>query len=161
MIEFEINAEFAKDVEVVLASKQFRSFEPIRESGAKILTAVCIRTDKTGEHQPAKGTPIICKKLPPLYQLLMQAQYIVVADYYYWTHADSRKVAGSIHSALASIDIEKDDKGEYKYKTRKPDIREHRVTVENFGPYTEDLKDFSVAMDAGAKLFAENMIAKE
>lgn len=157
MIEYEVNAKFAKDVEAVLGNNSFTEFNPLREQEVQILTEICTRTDKEGEHVECKGNPIVCKKIPTQYAVLIgkKAHYLMVGDYYFWTHASDTQKDAAIHRALSSIKVDKDKKGKIRLGRQPPEIQEYRATVARFGAWNEPLVDMKEALKTSAKLFAE------
>jgi hypothetical protein len=158
--EYEVNAEFTKDVDAIVNEKRYVEFNPIREQELKITSILAIRTNNEGEHVEPKGNPIVCRKLAPVYQLLTGAAFVVVGDYYFWTHADDIKKKAAIHRAIMTINVERNKKGEISLKTRKPDIQEFRATVAHFGAWNEGLLDMREALKTSAKQFAESQKPK-
>jgi hypothetical protein len=159
MIEYEVNEGFDKDVRRVLDDPSFVEFNGIRDLEVVILTALVIRTNTEGEHQPGKGCPVVCKKISPLYQLLTEAHYIVVGEYYYWTHVSDVQRDAAIHRALSTILVEKVDDA-IKLKTRKPDIQEFTATIARFGAWNEPLLDVKEVLRSAGKQFAESLKSK-
>jgi hypothetical protein len=161
MIEYSINAQFQKDVEAVMQSPKFTEFKLMRELEVRIMPVICTHTNNDDEHVQGKGSPMSCKKLSPLYQLLTDHHYILIGDYYFWTHADERRRDAAIHSALYSINVERSKAGAIKLKTRKPDINEHSATITRFGAYTEPLENCLEAFKQSAKLFASSVVSSD
>jgi hypothetical protein len=158
--EYEINAEFQKDVNALVEDKTMVEFNPIREQELRIVAVVCIRTNNEGEHEQPKGCPVKCTKLSPIIRLLTEHHYLVVGDYYFWTHANEIQKKAAIHRALMSINVEKSKTGEIKLKTRKPEIQEHRATIARFGAFSEELVDMKEAFKMAAKQFTESQKPK-
>jgi hypothetical protein len=159
MTEYEVNAQFASDVQAVLAKRIYTEFSQIREQEIKILTEICTRTNEDGEHLECKGNPITCRKIPPQFQTLTDGHYLVVGDYYFWTHASDDQKNAAIHRALSAIDVGLDKKGRIKLKTKKPEIQEFRTTITRFGAWNEPLVDAKEALKISANLFAEKQKA--
>ena len=157
MIEYEINEQFKKDVEAVVSDTKFTEFNALRELEVKIAAVVCTRTNNDDEHVPCKGTPITSKKLPPLFQLLTGFHYLVVGDYYFWTHTTDKRKNAAIHGALSSIHVERTKAGSISLKMIKPDIQAHSVTVARFGAYDEPLENCMEAFKRSANLLSSNL----
>jgi hypothetical protein len=156
MTEYEVNDQFAKDLAVVLSDTGFREFNAIREQELKVLAVICTRTKANGEYIEPKGIAITCKRVPPVYQLLTNAHYLVVCDYYFWTHAPDREKTAALHHALSAISVERTKKGVIKLKTRKPEIQVFRSTLTRFGAWNAPLVDAEEALKISAKAFAES-----
>lgn len=160
MIEYEVNAKFAKDVTDMMADASLVEFNPIREQEVEILTLIKTQTDSKGEHVEPKGNPVVCKKIPPAYQLLTKGKYLIVGDYYFWTHATDLQKNAAIHRALSTVGVERSKKGLIVLKTRKPDVQEFRATIARFGAWNEPLLDAREAFKTAAKSFAESQKPK-
>lgn len=157
MTEYEDNHEFTKAVQSMLADKTLTEFIPLREQNIKLFALLSIRTDAQGEHVEAKGTPIVCKKIPPHFEVLTKGQYLIIGDYYFWTHANEIAQQAALHRALMQIEIEKDEeKKTVKLKSRKPDVQEFSTTVARFGAWNDALLGFREAFRTSAKVFAES-----
>lgn len=159
MIEYEVNDEFGRAVEDMVANKSITEFNPLREHEIKLLTQLCIRTNKDGDHVEGPGAPIVCKKVPAAYRELIDGDYVIIADYYFWNHNDEIKQKAALHRALMQIEVEEKEKdnGEKKLmmKMRKPEIQEFRSTVARFGAYNDALLDFREAMKSSARTFVD------
>lgn len=160
MIEYIEHNEFSEAVENMLADTSIVEFNPIREQDIRVLSFVVVRTNADDEEVEPKGSPIVCKKIPPLYALIAKALYMVVCDNYFWNHADEIQQKAALHHALMQINVEKTKKGAIKLGTRKPEVQEFRSTVARYGAYTESLLDFRQAFQNSAKKFVESKIAK-
>lgn len=158
MTEYEDNKEFKVAIEKMLADKALPELNPIRENETvTIVSLLCIRTDKEGEHVQGKGPPIICRKVPAPFQALTGAHYLVIADYYFWNHADEHQQKAKLYHALMFIDVEKGDDGELKIGTRKPDVQVFPSEVARFGAHTDGLMSIRESLKQSAKQFAETM----
>jgi hypothetical protein len=161
MIEYEQNQDFSQAVYEMLADKTITEFNPLREYEVKVFALLCIRTDKDGEHVEGTGAPVVCKKISPPFQVLTKGHYLIIGEYYFWTHANEIAQKAALHRALMQIEVEKDDeKKTLKFKSRKPDIQEFRSTVARFGAWNESLLDFREAFKISAKAFAESQKPK-
>lgn len=155
MIEYEENAEFKAAVEDMLAEKPLVEFNAIREHEIVVFSLLCVRTDANEEHVQCKGDPIVCKKIPPPLQLLTGGHYLIIGDYYFWTHANKEQQRANLYHALMHIEVEESDKGGVKIGTRKPEVRVFRSEVTRFGAHNELLLDFREAFKQSAKQFTE------
>lgn len=160
MIEYEDNKEFKTAIEKMLADKSLVELNPIREHEIVIFSLICIRTDTDGEYVQCKGPPITCRKIPPPFQSLTGGHYLVIADYYFWNHADEIKQRANLFHALMHIDVEKTEKGELKIGTRKPEVQVFRSEVARFGAHNEVLLDIREALKQSAKQFAQSLKPK-
>ena len=161
MIEYEDNKEFKIAIEKMLADKSLAELNPIRENEAvTIFSLLCIRTDKDGEHIQCKGAPITCRKIPAPFQALTGGQYLVIADYYFWNHANEHQQKAKLYHALMHIDIEKGDDDELKLGIRKPDVQVYPSEVARFGAHTDGLLNVQDALKQSAKQFAESLRSK-
>lgn len=153
--EYEVNAQFSRDVEAVLGDAHLVELNPIREHKIPITAVLVTRTNNEGEHEKPKGNPMRCMKLSPVYKLLTGYWFVIVGDYYFWTHAAVIEKEAAIHRALMTINVERNSQGSVSVKTRKPDIQEFRATVAHFGAWNEGLIDMREALKTSAKEFAE------
>ena len=156
MIEYESNNDFSQAVHSMMADKTITEFNPLREQDVKVFALLCIRTDSEGEHVEGKGAPILCKKIAAPYEVLTKGKYLIIGEYYFWTHANEVAQKAALHRALMQVEIEKDEeKKTVKFKTRKPEIQEFRSTVARFGAWNDSLLDFREAFKTAAKALVE------
>ena len=162
MTEYEENPEFKAAVEKMLADKTLVEFNSIREhENITVLTLLCSRTDAKGEFVACKGPPIVCRKIPAPFEAITGAHYLLIADYYFWNHANEIQQKANLFHALMCINIEDTEKGEVKTSTRKPEVQVFRSEVARFGAHNDVLLDIREALKQSAKQFAENMKAKK
>ena len=161
-IEYEINAKFTADVDAIIANKKFVELSPLREQEVKITSVLVVRTNNEGEHvpPPGDGDPIRCMKLSPVFQLLTGMAYVILGEYYFWTHEDEIKRNAAIHRAVMTINVERNKAGKIILKKRKPTIQEFPSTIAHFGAYNECLLDMREALRTSAKQFAESQKPK-
>ena len=162
MIEYEDNKEFKIAIEKMLADKTLTELNPLRENeSVTIFSLLCIRTNKQDEYVQGKGPTIVCRKIPGPFQALTGGHYLVIADYYFWNHADELQQRAKLYHALMHIDIDKNDEGELKLGTRKPNVQVFTSEVARFGAHTEGLLDIREALKQSAKQFAETLKPKK
>ncbi len=161
MTEYEDNKEFKAAIEKMLANKTLVELNPIRENeSVTIFSLLCIRTDQEGEHVQGKGAPIICRKIPAPFEALTGGQYLVIADYYFWNHADAHQQEAKLYHALMHINVEKGDDGALKLGTRKPDVQVFPSEVARYGAHTDGLLNIRESLKQSAKQFAESLKPK-
>jgi hypothetical protein len=160
MTEYEDNKEFNDAIEDLLARKDLPELNPIRELEVIIFALLCIRTNADGDHIEGKGDPILCRKIPPPFQVLTNGHYLVIADYYFWNHTDDRQKEAALYHALMQIEVEKPEgDGNIKLKTRKPDIRVFPSEVIRYGAHSNALLELREAFKSSASSFSESLAA--
>jgi hypothetical protein len=157
--EYEQNDEIQTAIVDMLGQEGFADLNPIREHEVKILSALCIRTDKNGEDAECKGDPVTLKKVGAMEKLFVDADYIVVIDRTTWNTASEVKQHAIIHRGLSKIDI-KVTKGAIMLGTKKPDIVEFSTTLGHFGAYNEPLLQARDAMLSISKNVAKKLQEK-
>jgi hypothetical protein len=162
MIEYEDNPDFKQAIERMLARTDYPEFNAIREhEDVNIFGLLCIRTDKDGEHVEGKGDPVVCRKIPAPFQVLTGGQYLLIADYYFWTHADVEQQEAKLYHAFMHIKIEEGkEEGELKFGIHQPDVRAYASEIYHYGAHTLALRDVSEALKRSAKQFAETLATK-
>ncbi len=157
MLEYEVNKELSNALKDLLDDDSMTEFTNIREHEVIILPCMKIKTDKDGESQESPGEVVQMKKVSPLHRVFIEAHYIMVVDYYGWTHAKSTDhQKAMLHKALMRVEVDKDDGGNLKFSARAPDVVEFRATVVRFGAYTEPLLDMREAFKLAVPTFVDN-----
>ncbi|MGA2248602.1 MAG: putative metallopeptidase [Verrucomicrobiota bacterium] len=167
MTEYEENPEFKTAIDKMLADTTIVEFNPIREHPeVLIFSLLCIRTNKDGDHIEHKGEPIICRKIAAPFQALTGGHYLVIADYYFWNHANPIQQEAQLYHALMHINIEVDKEEEdedkkLKLGIRRPEVHVFPSEVLRFGAHTAGLLDIREALKQSAKQLTNTLAAKE
>jgi hypothetical protein len=155
MTEYDINQEFCNAVEAMLADDKYEELNPIREQELQIFSMLVVRHNTKGEPLPPKDPPVVCRRIPPVFEALTKGHYVVLADHEFWTHSAKLVQDAALHCALSAILVEVSDKG-VKLKTKAPDFVGYRTNVKRFGAWKPPLVDIRDALKQSAKQFAEN-----
>lgn len=108
----------------------------------KILSCFIQKCNDDEEGAPVKGMnePVVLKKVAPAMQVFIKsnAQFVLIADRYWWDGATESLKKGKIARALFCIKVDTGDSGEVKIGTKKWDIQENFHTIETYGAYDEN-----------------------
>lgn len=108
----------------------------------KILACFIQKSNDDEEGAPVKGMnePVVLKKVAPAMQLFIKsnAQFVLIADRYWWDGANESLKKGKIARALFCIKVDIGDNDEVKIGTKKWDIQENFHTIETYGAYDEN-----------------------
>lgn len=164
MIEYEPCPEFSIAIDKLLADPSIVEFNPIREhEEIKLSSLLCVRTNADGDHVTGKGKPIICRKMADPLQVLTGSHYLIIADYYFWNHADPKAQEAALYHALMHIqikEIEKEDGKQLKLGIRKPDVDVYPSEVFRYGAHSIGLLSIRDAFKQSAKQLVQNVSEK-
>ena len=173
MTEFVEDVGLTEAFKAVFQNKSYSEFVPLRENKLRILPIMKVKTNSEGEHQASSGPPAVLKKVPDMMKAAgVEADYILVVDYYAWNHPKGinpqMAQESFIHHALMSIEVEKvqDKKGQDQVKVanRPLDVEEYLETAKRYGGVVEEHSEFAGFVIAGAqamKQIANGSVADE
>lgn len=139
MVDYDINPKLNEIVNDLLANEAFGEFEDIRNAELRVLAVLRVQTDKEGEHVEKTGIKVELKKIPAMLLPFLEGGYVLVVDYYAFTHYNVTRFEALLHKAMMSIQVEEADGGGWSIKPRKPDIVEYNATISRYGAYEEKL----------------------
>lgn len=147
MTEYVEDAGLNDALSAILTNKSLAEFAPLRDAKLKILPMLKVVTNKEGEHTPCKGIPAQVKKVSDLHKAAgIDADYILVVDYYAWNHPKGINpqvtLDAMLHHALKTIKIEMKE-GKPKLSANKPDLELFVDTVNRYGAFQEEIKTVS------------------
>lgn len=159
MTEYVINTDLTKAVQKMINDKELPELSCLRDNKVTIFSLMVVKTDAKGEPVPCKGRPIICRKISAPLQVITEGHYLLVADQGFWDESNEHHKSANLFHALMHIDIEKDDKGHLKMRSRKPDVQLFHSEAAIFGPHSAALLDVREALVKSADRFAESVKA--
>jgi Putative phage metallopeptidase len=160
MTEYEPSKDLDQEIEKLLNDKALTALNPIREHDITIFSLLRVRTDSKGEHVEPKGATITCARIPAPYRKIMTGDYLIIADYYYWTHADGKDRDGTLYHALCHINVENTKNGLIKVGTRKPEIQLFHSELVAYGARNEIILDMREALKLAANESAKVLKSK-
>jgi hypothetical protein len=161
-VEYEKDEKLEAMVADLVTNPAYAEFSLLRQHHVKLISCLKVKMDENDEPIKPKGELVELKKQSPLHQVLLDAHYIVVFDYYTWVNpsaSESFKKA-MIHRALMKINVKDNEEGVVSFGIRRPDVTEFQATVVRFGPFTDELKEFKDALFAN-ELGTNTVLASE
>lgn len=160
MTEYVEDSGLTEAFKQLINNQEYTEFGPLRDSNARIMPIMKVKTNKDGEHQSSKGLPAVMKKVPDIMRAAgVNADFLLVVDYYAWNHPKGinpqMTQEAYLHHALMSVDVQEivDDSGHKKLKTgsRDPDVSEFIATAKHYGGYDEDQVTLSTLVLQGVE----------
>lgn len=131
--EYELSSDLQELVDQVLNSEAFGEFTPLRQAETIIKSCLKVKLGRDDEPVKPEGELAEVKKVSALHHVFIQADFLLVFDYYTWINFNDAVKKEVIHKALMKIRVKVSDSGVISYGTRKPDICEFRETIVRFG----------------------------
>lgn len=145
MTEYEPDTGLNAAVKTVLTERKYAEFKPLTDQGISVLPFLKVTTNSEGDHTPCKGCPVKIQKVSDLHRAAgIDADYILLVDYYAWNHPKGVSPVltqeAMLHHALKMIKIEVKD-GKVKKGKNEPEISQFADTVHRYPSVMEDYQE--------------------
>lgn len=144
-VDYELSADLDSRLAAMLLLEEFTNF-----ATHNVTFKAALKVTVDGESEdlvPCKGSRADLKKVSPLFDLYVNATYVLVFDAYTWLHSNDVYKDAVMHRALMGLQIKVSDSGKVSVVSRPPDICEFRKTVSRYGAWNDDVASFQALLE--------------
>lgn len=166
MIEYVEDNSMNRELDQLLRSRElihkYPEFNMLRKSSLRLRMCAKVKTNKEGENEQSIKRGVEVKKIPPAIRTFVDFDYLIVMDYYCWTHeTPSHELL--FHRALRVIHVEQDEDKKWKSRLEKPLVQDDPITLARFGaecePTLSAVAEFKSSEEALALIFGPARLA--